>query len=397
MVALRRVDGAALGMDKPLVVAVSRDVAAVYAPWRERATRFALLFLVLVAASSATLRASHRRRIAIARLAAESARERQEASARLSKSEERLALALEGSGLALFDWDIRANVMFHSAQAAALRGEEPVERSLSAQEAREHVHPDDLPGLLANMRSSVTGTMPPYHAEFRLRTTTGGWVWVRARGRVVERESHTGKALRMAGTYANVNDRKLTEDRLRYLAEFDTLTDLPNRALFHERLRQAMTRTRPPRTLAVLFLDIDRFKQINDTLGHEAGDQLLKEFARRMQSTVRLSDTVARLAGDEFTIILENLRDPQDAAVVAGKLVAALGEPVVLGGAARKVTASIGVATHKDGDTADALLRRADTALYEAKRRGRDGFFLERDAGGSSQAPEPAPFSTTVH
>jgi diguanylate cyclase (GGDEF)-like protein/PAS domain S-box-containing protein len=528
LIALRTVDGASLQMDKPLVVAVSREVSAVLATWNERAARFALLFLLVLAASCGSLHASQRRRLAAGRLAAAAARERQEAaerlelalrgadlglwdirlpsgpmivnaresrmlgyasaeeltagtawqhlihpddrpavhaamagylkgrratfdcehrvrhrdghwlwvssramvterdargralrvigthlditqrkradaelasaSARLCKSEERLALALEGSGLALFDWDMRANVIFHSAQAAALRGEEPLERSLSASEAREHVHPDDLPGMLANIRSAVTGAFPHYHAEFRLQTISGHWVWVRARGRVVERDARTGRALRMAGTYANIDERKQIENRLRHLAEFDPLTDLPNRALFHDRLRLAMSRTKPSRGLAVLFLDIDHFKRINDTLGHEAGDQLLKEFARRMQDTVRLSDTVARLAGDEFTIILENLRDARDAQVVAGKLVTALCEPVVLEGVARRVTASIGVSTHKEGDTADALLRRADAALYEAKRRGRNGFILEREDGeASEQTPEPGPTSALVH
>ena len=137
-----------------------------------------------------------------------------------------------------------------------------------------------------------------------------------------------------------------------------------------------MQRAAPARQMALLFLDVDHFKTINDTLGHEAGDSLLKIFARRMQGVVRQSDTVARLGGDEFTVILEGLRDSADASIVAGNLVEALREPILLGAQRLVVTASVGLTLCVPGEIDDAeLLRRADAALYEAKRRGRDGFY----------------------
>jgi diguanylate cyclase (GGDEF)-like protein len=254
-------------------------------------------------------------------------------------------------------------------------GDEAVERTAPAAELQASVHPDDLEGMLARMTAALKGEASLYEAEFRLRRRAGDWLWVRARGRVVERDAQ-GRALRLAGTYADISGRRATEARLRQLAEFDALTGLPNRTLFQERLLLAMQRAAHGRQMALMFLDVDHFKSINDTLGHEAGDSVLKTFARRMQGTVRHSDTVARLGGDEFTVILEGLRDGADASQVAGGLVEALREPIQLEGRGVVVTASIGMTLCVAGETDEAdLLRRADCALYEAKRRGRNGYF----------------------
>jgi diguanylate cyclase (GGDEF)-like protein/PAS domain S-box-containing protein len=307
-----------------------------------------------------------------------------------ARSEERLSLALEGSGLALFDWDIGADRIYHSAQASAMRDDLPADQTASSGELRSFVHPDDLATMEAATRAALTGAVPEYQAEFRIRRRSRDWLWVRARGRVVEREAG-GRALRLAGTYTDINAHKVAEDRLRRRAEFDTLTDLPNRASFIERLQQAMRRATPTESLALLFLDIDHFKTINDTLGHEMGDQVLKVFATRMRDCVRQSDMVARLAGDEFTIILECLRDPTDVKALASKLVETLRAPLALGGKPFEITTSVGVAFWNTGDTDDAeLLRRADAALYEAKRRGRNGYFCEETEtlSGSFAAPD---------
>jgi diguanylate cyclase (GGDEF)-like protein/PAS domain S-box-containing protein len=302
--------------------------------------------------------------------------DRHEAELQRARSEERLSLALEGSGLALFDWDIANDRLYHSAKASAMLNEPAIETVTSAAEMRAFLHPDDLNAMFARMREAVTGATPTYQAEFRIRQRGGSWLWLRAIGRVVQRNA-AGKALRLAGTYADINERKLSEQRLRHLAEFDTLTDLPNRAQFHDRLQQAMGRATREQAMALLFLDIDHFKSINDTLGHEAGDQLLKAFAGRMRETVRLADTVARLGGDEFTIILEGLRDLGDARSLANKLVNTFQQPIVLAGQPLRITISIGVAMCRTCETADALLGRADAALYEAKRLGRNRSFCD--------------------
>jgi diguanylate cyclase (GGDEF)-like protein/PAS domain S-box-containing protein len=310
------------------------------------------------------------------------------------RSEERLNLALEGSSLGLFDWDIVAGQVYHSAHAAAMRGEPAVEATAAPHEWQSFVHPDDLPTMLERMKHAIIDAAPTYDTEFRLKTVSGEWLWVRAHGRVVERDGH-GRALRLVGTYADISARKRSEEGLRHLAEFDTLTDLPNRALFRDRLRQALARAAREKAMALMFLDIDHFKNVNDTLGHEAGDQLLKAFASRMRESVRDSDTVARLAGDEFTIILEGLERPGDASVVAEKLIERLREPLALSGNVYLVTASIGIALYVPGESNDAaILHRADLALYEAKRLGRNQFFCEA-AGGIAAGNSSSASATT--
>jgi diguanylate cyclase (GGDEF)-like protein/PAS domain S-box-containing protein len=170
--------------------------------------------------------------------------------------------------------------------------------------------------------------------------------------------------------------RKEAEERVRFVATHDALTALPNRVMFAQRLEHALAQTRRHgRRLAVLFLDLDRFKVINDTLGHDFGDALLREVARRLKESLRASDTVARLGGDEFVVLLEEIADPMYVTGVAQKIIAALGEAYVLAGREYHVTASVGASTFPDdaGD-AQALLKNADIAMYRAKEQGRNTF-----------------------
>ena len=315
------------------------------------------------------------------------------------RSEERLSLAMEGSGLALFDWDIAQDRIYQSAQAAVMRGRPPEATTTSGAAMRAAVHPDDIESVMTQIADVVKGRAALFRAEFRLARGPGEWAWVRAQGRVFERDPD-GRARRVAGTFADIGVEKAAEGQLRRLAEIDDLTGLPNRAVFNERLEQALTRVTPQSPMALLFLDIDRFKEVNDGHGHEAGDDVLKAYAKRMLAVVRKADTVARLAGDEFTIILEGLNDPQDARLVAGKLLDRLRVPIELSGRPTVVTASIGIASCETAPSdavvllngmndAAALLRRADAALYEAKRRGRDSFFYD-DGRAAMVAPDVA-------
>ena len=188
------------------------------------------------------------------------------------------------------------------------------------------------------------------------------------------------------GSIANILavaiERKNAEDRLAYLAQFDALTGLPNRHLFHDRLAQMLAQAKRNNSLmAVLFIDLDRFKLVNDTLGHAVGDKLLKEAAVRLQQCVRLSDTVGRLGGDEFSAILSELSRPADASVVAQKVIEALTRPFVLDGYETYVSASIGITVFPDdGDAPGTLIMNADAAMYRAKEQGRDNFqFFTRE------------------
>ncbi|MBI2307365.1 MAG: EAL domain-containing protein [Rhodocyclales bacterium] len=174
--------------------------------------------------------------------------------------------------------------------------------------------------------------------------------------------------------FSDITERKEREEMITFQAFHDGLTKLPNRILFRDRLEQALMQAKRHkyRTPAVMFLDLDRFKQINDTFGHDAGDALLKEVAARLRQCVRGSDTVARLAGDEFTVLLPEITDQADAHAVAAKILAAMQVPVAIGGESRVVTTSIGIAIYpRDGRDADTLLKRADAAMYSVKGSGR--------------------------
>ena len=177
------------------------------------------------------------------------------------------------------------------------------------------------------------------------------------------------------GIVRDITERKKIEDKLVYQAQYDFLTGLPNRSLFMDRLHHALFRARRNQTgLGVMFLDLDGFKQINDTLGHHAGDELLKQFAQRIATAVRKSDTVSRLSGDEFTVLLEELGSPErDAEAVADKIIAAIQPPFLLGDQEVIVTTSIGLAFYSSGECdLDEMLRRADKAMYSAKKSGKN-------------------------
>ena len=185
----------------------------------------------------------------------------------------------------------------------------------------------------------------------------------------------------------DITERKQAEMQVRHLALYDGLTGLARRDYYAEQSRKSIAQARRfKENLAVLFLDLDRFKHINDTLGHEAGDTLLKEVAARLRETLRGSDTIgrhvsktedriSRLGGDEFTILLTRLKRPEDAATVAGRVLAAVGRPYVLGGQQVTITASVGIAAYpQDGEKIEELLRCADTAMYQAKQQGKNTY-----------------------
>ena len=190
------------------------------------------------------------------------------------------------------------------------------------------------------------------------------------------RDPHSGEINHFVSTGKDISERMQIQQRLDHLAHHDMLTDLPNRRLLLDRLQRAMTRaTRRHRRMAVLFLDLDRFKQINDTLGHGAGDRLLCAVASRLTGCLRREDTVARLGGDEFAVLLEDLEHAEDVAPILEKLVSAMQRPFALDGHEFFLTFSIGISIYPDdGELADVLLRNADTAMYRAKEGGRNGY-----------------------
>jgi diguanylate cyclase (GGDEF)-like protein/PAS domain S-box-containing protein len=191
----------------------------------------------------------------------------------------------------------------------------------------------------------------------------------------------SGKSYRYAALFHDITELRRKEEYIKHLAFHDALTDLPNRSLLMERLdHQIAMSEREPRGLAVMFLDLDRFKFVNDSLGHEIGDDLLKSVANKLQSLVRLNDTVARLGGDEFVILLDNPTNKIEIAEIAKRIVATINEPMEFRGKFAEVGTSIGIALYpNDGRTAAELIKNADTAMYVSKSAGRNTyrFFLQ--------------------
>ena len=197
--------------------------------------------------------------------------------------------------------------------------------------------------------------------------------WVLSRGMIVKRDKH-GKPLRMVGTHTDITARKLLETRLENLAHFDALANVPNRTLFNDRLKLALSYAkREKKMLAVMFIDLDLFKEINDLYGHETGDIVLKKVSRQLVSCVRESDTVARMGGDEFVILLPIIDEIEDVKLVASKIVDAVAQPIKVAKTHLHVTCSIGIAIYpQHGKDEKLLVINADMAMYQAKNSGKN-------------------------
>jgi diguanylate cyclase (GGDEF)-like protein/PAS domain S-box-containing protein len=295
----------------------------------------------------------------------------------LHKSEERMRLALQGSTDAPWDWDLVTGELYYSARWWEMLGYVPGEHAADVQAWVRLMHPEDRTRIVAFLDDLLPGTRQTYSVEFRLRHRDGHYVPVLSRGYILR--DATGKAVRLSGTNTDLTERKQAERRIHDLAYFDQLTGLPNRRFLLEELGQILARNgRASRHGALLFLDLDNFKLLNDTMGHDMGDLLLREVARRLRRALREGDHLARLGGDEFVIVLENLgATPAEATIevqaVARKLIEVLGEPFELAGRQVSSSPSIG-ATLFDGDPRDidTLLRQADLAMYRAKDEGRN-------------------------
>ncbi len=309
--------------------------------------------------------------------------ERQEAEEELREREERYALAVRGANDGLWDWDLVRDRIFLSPRWKAILGYEESELTNRPAEWFERVHSDDVRRLKADIEAHLGREDQPaslfaahFENEHRIRHRDGSYRWVLARG--LAQRDRGNRAVRMAGSLTDVTLRKNAEERLLHDALHDALTQLPNRTLFLDRLGVALARTRRRRdegsaSSAVLFLDLDRFKHVNDSLGHLSGDRLLVAMARRLQSILRPGDTVARLGGDEFAILVDVV-SIEDTEKLAGRIHRELAVPFDVDGHEVLATVSIGVAEVSGTyERAEDLLRDADIAMYQAKAEGRAG------------------------
>jgi diguanylate cyclase (GGDEF)-like protein/PAS domain S-box-containing protein len=292
---------------------------------------------------------------------------RQEAEVSLRASEERYTLAAAGARDAIWDWDLAHEKIYFSPRWFELLQLPAVEETSPATWFDRVDHEDRI-ALEAAFDAHLSGKTPYIEHEFRIRNGGGQLVWVMCRGVAVR--GPTGEATRIAGSLTDIRDRKLAEARLKHELLHDTLTGLPNRTLFLDRLHHALSQQRrePGHTFAVLFLDLDGFKTVNDSLGHAAGDELLIQVGRRLRMFVRPGDSVARLSGDEFAILATHTADLADATRLADRIHSLLSLKFVIGHKDVYTSASIGIALsggtyERPGD----LLRDADMAMYRTK------------------------------
>ncbi|HXF17987.1 MAG TPA: EAL domain-containing protein [Burkholderiales bacterium] len=287
---------------------------------------------------------------------------------------ERYGLASRATNDALIDWDLVSDALWRSENYAQIFGTGEGSSAPNMAAWFEHIHPDDRARVHEKLLATIKSDASHWSDEFRLVRGDHKITHAFARGYISRADD--GSARRLNAVLQDITERKEQEERTRFLADHDELTELPNRSLFRQSLNQALQRAaRSGKMLSILFFDLDRFKNINDSLGHDAGDEVLRAVAERLTACVRKIDMVARFGGDEFAVLTEGLTAEDQAGTVARKILEVLSKPMILAGRQYRPAASIGISTYPtDGRDAQALLKNADIAMYRAKEEGRGTF-----------------------
>lgn len=298
----------------------------------------------------------------------------------LRQSEARLARAQKIAGMGSWEWNIKTGDIFWSDQLFHIFGlEKAAQPNITMEWVFSLVHPTDLPALKKVMLVTAKSGKP-FNIVYRINSATDGEIVVNSQGEVSLGDD--GKPLLVSATTLDITARIRAESEIQQLINYDTLTGLPNRSLLHDRLKLAIAQAaRENLLLGVLILDLDRFKDINDSLGHHVGDKLLKTVSKRLAACVRETDTLARLGGDEFVAILVGVHNIDGITTVAKKVLGLIAEPVYMEGHEIYTTGSIGIAVYPmDGEDSQTLLKHADLAMYQAKELDRNNFqFFSRD------------------
>jgi diguanylate cyclase (GGDEF)-like protein/PAS domain S-box-containing protein len=254
--------------------------------------------------------------------------ERKRVEEALRESEERYILAVHGANDGLWDWHLRSNRIYYSPRWKKMLGYEDGELSDSPDEWMKRIHPDDYENVRIGLLAHIKGLSANFECEYRIQRKDGSYIWVQARGLAVR--DKRGSAYRMAGSQSDITLQKRTEEQLLFEAFHDSLTGLPNRALFMDRLGRAVEHAKryPDYHFGVLFLDLDRFKVINDSLGHSFGDLVLIDIAKILSDCLREEDSVARIGGDEFVVLLAQVAGSSEATAISERIQKALQTPI---------------------------------------------------------------------
>jgi diguanylate cyclase (GGDEF)-like protein/PAS domain S-box-containing protein len=303
--------------------------------------------------------------------------ERKRVEQALRESEERYVLAIQGANDGIWDWNLKSNQIHFSPRWKSMLGYEETEIGNDVLEWFDRIHPEDVEKVKLDLSAHLSGNASHFQNEHRMQDKEGKYRWMLCRGLAIRDMDRVVR--RIAGSLTDISERKTTEAKLLHDAFFDRLTGLPNRALFLDRLKNAIERVKrkPEYLFAVFFLDLDHFKNINDSLGHPVGDQLLIEVGRILKTNLRATDTVGRLGGDEFVILLEDIKDPISVSGIAEWILRRFTAPILLPEHEVFMTASMGVVVSTVGyKQPEEILRDADIALYAAKERGKSTYAI---------------------
>lgn len=293
----------------------------------------------------------------------------------LKISEERYKLALEGANDAIFEWDFKNDSLFISDKWESISESENNKFKGIRDFLRNIVYHKDLPKVKEDLRNHMKGKTDYFQSEFRILTKSGIYKWLRARGKVL-RDVNNEEILKMAGSVTDITENKVIQNKINYIAYYDTLTSLPNRARFLEQLDNAITENVVKNHKgAVIFLDVDNFKKINDVLGHDYGDEFLKKISQILKNFIRPTDILARSGGDEFIILIPRVEDINEVLDLSENIINYFKNPFIVKSNTIYSSISMGVSMFpEDGVNSKDILRNADTAMYEAKYKGRNQY-----------------------
>jgi diguanylate cyclase (GGDEF)-like protein/PAS domain S-box-containing protein len=302
--------------------------------------------------------------------------ERKQAEDALRRSKERFELVTRATSDAIWDWNMVTDELWWNEGFQKLFGYPAALVGSDAESWKRRIHHDDHDRVLSDLKRHVDSGNSNWSDEYRFRRHDGSFAFVIDRGYVVRDDN--GKPVRMLGSMMDVTERKLLEEQLTHQALHDPLTKIANRVLFRDRVDHALSKLRREDTaLAVLFLDLDNFKSVNDSIGHAAGDKLLIAVAQRLQDCLRSSDTAARLGGDEFAVLVESVRNSEESIMIAERISTVFRQPFIIEGKEVYMLTSIGIAqSSPEAATADDLLRNADLAMYRAKNSGKGRYVV---------------------
>jgi diguanylate cyclase (GGDEF)-like protein/PAS domain S-box-containing protein len=290
----------------------------------------------------------------------------------LSQNEERYSLAMRASNDGLWDWNLKTNKIYYSDRWKEMLGFNDDEISDTPDEWLSRIHQEDHDRVRASIDAYLEGTTSNFEIEYRIRHFSGNYLWMMAKGLAIRTSS--GRATRFAGSQTDVSERKSNEEQMIYDALHDTLTSIPNRTLLLDRIRQSLVRRKryPKTSFAIIFIDLDRFRLVNESLGHIHGDELLQLISARLKETIPIGDTVARLGGDEFSVLLQDIESVRDVEAIAKDIQNSFSKPFFLGDKEVFASASMGIA-HSDNNykTPEEILRDSELAMYRAKRGGK--------------------------